>query len=195
MPLVIPIIVSAPLISYMNISSTRALLLSIPIGIISLIIIDRIPLRKSISLIKKGISIRFALAIVTIMIFREFFSQSELMETLRKLPLSSLHPFLLLIFIPLLLGFATGHNLIAISLSYPILEPLSHLGSKAIFSSIIYMATFMGYLFSPVHLCVVVTCEYFKSDLTKIYKVFIPISLLVAGIHVLIMSILLRLII
>ena len=185
-PILLVVLVSVPLSVLLKFPSTGSLLISLFLGILSLLLIDRVPLKKIPHFIKEGFSPRFSLAIIGIMVFRELFSRSEFTEFLKSLSHSNFPPFLLITLVPLLFGFSMGHNLVAVSLSYPILEPLFPSAGLNLTSlaSLIYMSSFMGYLFSPVHLCVVVTCEYFKTDLWKMYKKFIPASLAVLAGHV-----------
>jgi len=185
-PILLVVLVSVPLSVLLKFPSTGSLLISLFLGILSLLLIDKVPLKKIPHFIKEGFSPRFSLAIIGIMVFRELFSRSEFTEFLKGLSHSNFPPFLLITLVPLLFGFSMGHNLVAVSLSYPILEPLFPSAGLNLTSlaSLIYMSSFMGYLFSPVHLCVVVTCEYFKTDLWKMYKKFIPASLAVLAGHV-----------
>jgi len=185
-PILLVVLVSVPLSVLLKFPSTGSLLISLFLGILSLLLIDKVPLKKIPHFIKEGFSPRFSLAIIGIMVFRELFSRSEFTEFLKSLSHSNFPPFLLITLVPLLFGFSMGHNLVAVSLSYPILEPLFPSAGLNLTSlaSLIYMSSFMGYLFSPVHLCVVVTCEYFKTDLWKMYKKFIPASLAVLAGHV-----------
>ncbi|MCD6411382.1 MAG: DUF401 family protein [Thermoplasmata archaeon] len=185
-PILLVVLVSVPLSVLLKFPSTGSLLISLLLGILSLLLIDKVPPKKIPHFIKEGLSPRFSLAIIGIMVFRELFSRSEITEFLKGLSHSNFPPFLLITLVPLLFGFSMGHNLVAVSLSYPILEPLFPSAGLDLTSlaSLIYMSSFMGYLFSPVHLCVVVTCEYFKTDLWKMYKKFIPASLAVLAGHV-----------
>ena len=185
-PILLVVLVSVPLSVLLKFPSTESLLISLLLGILSLLLIDKVPLKKIPHFIKEGFSPRFSLAIIGIMVFRELFSRSEFTEFLKGLSHSNFPPLLLITLVPLLFGFSMGHNLVAVSLSYPILEPLFPSAGLDLTSlaSLIYMSSFMGYLFSPVHLCVVVTCEYFKTDLWKMYKKFIPASLAVLAGHV-----------
>jgi len=51
-----------------------------------------------------------------------------------------------------------------------------------------YSAVFTGAMLSPMHLCLVVTRNYFKSDLNKIYKMLIfPLSAIVLSAFILLL--------
>jgi len=69
----------------------------------------------------------------------------------------------------------TGVNTAYIAIAYPILLPLiQHLPNFVNLSVYIYVIGFSGILLSPVHLCLVFTNEYFKSNLLKVYKYLFP---------------------
>ncbi|MEN8223617.1 MAG: DUF401 family protein [Acidobacteriota bacterium] len=73
------------------------------------------------------------------------------------------------------IGFLTGVNTAYIAISYPILLPLiQHLPNFVDLSIYIYVIGFSGILLSPVHLCLVLTNEYFSSNLLKVYKYLFP---------------------
>ena len=42
-----------------------------------------------------------------------------------------------------------------------------------------FASGFLGVLFSPVHICLILTREYFKADLWGIYKKMIPAGIIV----------------
>jgi hypothetical protein len=45
-----------------------------------------------------------------------------------------------------------------------------------------FAAGFAGVMLSPVHLCYVLTCEYFQVDIAKVYRrLFIPSALVLAA--------------
>ena len=87
----------------------------------------------------------------------------------------------MVIIIPLILGVLTGYNLGAVALSYPILVPLfpSDISFIALvgFTSLIFISSLVGYLISPIHLCNVLSSDYLKTDITRMYKMYIPAAL------------------
>jgi len=70
--------------------------------------------------------------------------------------------------IPLISGLATGISLGFVGASFPIVLRL--LGADPTVGEVVYTTVlaygfgYMGMLISPVHVCLVVTCEYFKTD-------------------------------
>ena len=133
-------------------------------------------------------TIKFALVIFGIMIFREIFEVSgantAIFSIFEQLPIP---PLLIIIIIPLVLGITSGYVLSGLTLSFVLIEPLFSLTSLNIIAlaSIFYMSAFIGYLISPLHLCNVLSSEYLKTDTTRMYGIFIPSAFLLLTIHIL----------
>jgi hypothetical protein len=137
--------------------------------------------------VKKSASINLALAIIGIMIFREMFKLSQanliIADTITQLPFS---PIILIVAIPLILGVITGYNYGAITLSYFLVEPLFKFSNMNIVgvSSLIFIGSLVGYLVSPIHLCNVVSSDHFKTDTTRMYKMYIPSAIMVLAVQI-----------
>ncbi len=78
----------------------------------------------------------------------------------------------LLSFLPAVLGFLVGSPSGGISISVPMLASTLNFTSKA--ASLLYISAYFGYLGAPTHLCLVLTADYFKCSLNKMYKYMIP---------------------
>jgi len=86
-------------------------------------------------------------------------------------------PSLVLLFaVPLVVGLLTGYMPAAVGICFPVLVPLIvdataagpaiHYGRMAF----AYAGGLFGVLLSPVHLCLVLSREYFKADLGLVYR-------------------------
>ncbi|MBC7195357.1 MAG: DUF401 family protein, partial [Caldisericia bacterium] len=91
-----------------------------------------------------------------------------------SLTLTSLNiPSILLIFLmPFLSAFLTGLTSMGVAISYPIILNLFYPKGALSFAlmGLAYSGAVLGILFSPLHLCLIVTLNYFKCELSKIYK-------------------------
>jgi hypothetical protein len=141
------------------------------------------------SLIKESLTIKFALMISGIIIFRDIFEVTgvnvNIFSLLEQLPFPHI---ILIVLFPFFLGFITGYIMSGITLSYLLLEPFFAFidVSKVGLVSILFMSAFLGYLISPIHPCNVVSSEYLKTDTTRMYKIFIPATLTLLLLHVII---------
>jgi len=122
----------------------------------------------SIALSKKKLDIKkiilrmkpwnFALIIMGMFLYLHVFEASDARNLIANLPLP---PLLLAIVAGFLLALLTGRVQLPASIVFPVY--LSATGDIHIYLfALIYIAIYFGYIISPVHPCLVVTCEYFK---------------------------------
>ncbi len=79
--------------------------------------------------------------------------------------------FLLLV-IPAVLSFFIGSPLGGIAISFSILSGVLNFTPKS--AALLYSSAYLGYVIAPTHLCLILTAEYFKCPLGKLYKYLIP---------------------
>jgi len=84
----------------------------------------------------------------------------------------SVDDLLLLIAIPAVLAFFVGSPLGGVAISYSILEGIVNFTAKS--AALLYISSYLGYIIAPTHLCLVLTADYFKCSLGKLYRYFIP---------------------
>ncbi len=126
------------------------------------------------------------------MIFRNIIVVSKSLESFSPLlQNSSFHPFLILTIVPLVLGAIIGNNLLAIGLNFILVSSILASNLYVPVVSVLYVSSFIGYLISPLHLCTIVSSEYFKTGLIELYKYLIPSALFVVFINTLIMYVIL----
>ena len=69
------------------------------------------------------------------------------------------------------MAFLTGVNTAYIAIAFPVLLPLiQHLPNYFYLSLYIYVIGYAGILVSPLHLCLVLTNEYFEASLLEVYR-------------------------
>ena len=109
-------------------------------------------------------------------IFRDVFETSGALVSLSQIvQKSSAWPPLLLVFVPLLIGFALGDSTPAMALSLSVLSFMD--GFTPASACIAYTCMYFGHLLSPTHLCFVATSEYFRAGTLGIYKRLLPATL------------------
>jgi len=159
---------------------TRVFIVGVILSIFALFFLLNIDWRKYLELLKKSFSIKLALVIIGIMVFRQMVEVSKandfIASVISDLPI---HPIFIILILPLLMGLITGYNLGAIALSYLLVEPFFEFTNINIIglTSLVFMSALVGYLISPIHLCNVVSSEHLKTDTTRMYKMYIPASL------------------
>lgn len=84
----------------------------------------------------------------------------------------SVNNALLLVIIPAVLAFFIGSPFGAVAISYSILAGIINFATKS--AALLYISSYLGYVIAPTHLCLVLTADYFKCPLSKLYKYLIP---------------------
>lgn len=133
---------------------------------------NKVPIRKAGSMVKEGFSVHMGVAMVGIMFFRQVVNSSGIVTDLMGL-LEGSPVILLMIGLPMAISVFMGLALLSIGVCFPLLLPLSPV-STPVFATVVYMSAFTGYLASPLHLCLILTKEYFNSSLIGVYKRFLP---------------------
>jgi len=181
LPPLIPLPISFILMP-LGLTQVRSFLIGVIISIPLVFLLTKTPTKKYVDIIKKGLSWKLPLAIFGIMIFREMFTVSKIDvfigDMVQDIPIPALIFFVV---IPLFFGVVMGYNLGAIGVSFPIIYaflPLFNDVNMVALASIMYVSSLVGYLISPLHLCVVVSSEYLKTEFTGMYKMLVPAALL-----------------
>jgi hypothetical protein len=169
-----------------EITETRAFIIGVIIGIISLFLLLKIDWKTTTHILRKSLSWNLALAIFAIMIFRQMIQLSGVDTLIAAGMKTYAFPALAIILLfPLIIGILIGSDFASVALSFPIVAPfiaatgISTLGCTAL----IFMAINMAYLISPIHLCNVLSSDYLHTDVTRMYKMYIPTTITVLLIH------------
>ncbi len=117
----------------------------------------------------------FALIIVGMFLYLHIFQSSNAGDLIASLPLP---PRLLAITAGFLLGLLTGRVQLPASIILPVY--LAAAGSITPFVfALIYISIYFGYVTSPVHPCLIVTCQYFHVPIRDMIKKLAPATLII----------------
>jgi integral membrane protein (TIGR00529 family) len=143
------------------------------IGILFLLLITRPSsdvLWKSVS--NKGVY-SVALAAYGAMLLRNATIASGASNILGQiLATSNVHSAILLSSVPAALSFLIGSPAGGIAVSVPIIAGTVSFSAGAV--SLLYISAYLGYLGAPTHLCLVLTADYFKCRLNRLYRLLLP---------------------
>ena len=116
---------------------------------------------------------RYTFLILAVFIFMYVFKATTIAGFISKLTSSK---FVLVVFIGSALGFLTGRVNLPVALMVPILAALPEEGKMKILDfSILHFSIFVGYVISPVHPCILVSLQYFKTSyLSSLKHMLIP---------------------
>ncbi len=132
----------------------------------------------------RGANLEQVAAMFWIMAFKGFVTISPVFPSLvSKGMAKGVSPALMALVMPLLFGYGSASPLSTVGVLVPILLPHALTSAaKMAMISVIYSAGFVSYFASPLHLCQVLTCQYFKVDITSVYKLYWPIIASLGGV-------------
>jgi integral membrane protein (TIGR00529 family) len=147
--------------------------------VIFLLLFYRYNLKSILTAVKHGFSIDVIILILGVMIFKEAMEYSGAVKNLSQFFIKEGVPaFPILFLLPFVTGLLTGLTVGFVGSAFPLI--LSIAGNTSISSiSFAFASGFLGVLLSPVHICLILTREYFKADLWGIYKMMIPACIIV----------------
>lgn len=154
--------------------------LSISIGlvILCLFIVLKYPFREILMTFKEGFSWEILLIILGVMTFKAVMESSGAVTNISTFFSEENIPLLPVLFIlPFISGLLTGLTIGFVSSTFPIilgLENVHHISAI----SFAFASGYVGVFLSPVHLCLVLTREYFKANMAGIYSKIIKVSIL-----------------
>jgi len=138
--------------------------------------------------LKYGVDLKILSLLYAVMLYKATIEGSGAAYTLfSDMQHIGLPAVVLLAVLPFLMGFATGISMGFVGISLPLLVPFLTLGSEVNRYALIlaYTSGYVGVLLSPVHLCLILSTEYFKASLAKVYKLLLPPLLTIQALVVL----------
>ncbi len=83
--------------------------------------------------------------------------------------------FIMIVLLPFITGLLTGITLAYVGIAFPIISSyiVSNTGVNMSYEMLAYVSGFIGVLLSPVHICLLLTNEYFGSDLSKVFSKYL----------------------
>jgi hypothetical protein len=143
-------------------------------AVIWVAVFNHVPVyRIRVSLMDRG-SVSILLLIVAIMIFQGVLKESQAALQIRSELFAYHIPVAMVVMIlPFLAGFITGIAVGFVGTSFPLIIPMfpdNSLVGYLASAALAFTFGFMGMMLSPVHLCFLVTKDYYGASLTKSYR-------------------------
>ena len=163
------IVVIAAYISLLNVTGFS---LEIAAGsvMIALLVIKRYSFKKLVQTVKDAFPVKLVFIIIGVMAFKEVLLESGAIDELPVLMNSYGIPVAVLyILLPFAGAFTSGITISYVSLTFPILITLG-IADNLWFASVAYIAGFIGTMSTPLHLCAVMTADFFKSSLGNLLR-------------------------
>lgn len=126
--------------------------------------------------LRDSVSFKTLLLVLGVMVFKGMMEDSGAVGHLpQALETAGVPVGVVLVGLPFLVGLMTGLTVAYVGVAFPLLLPLIH-GPTGIDMGLLALANaagFAGVMFSPVHLCLVLTREYFGAKLAPIYRMLV----------------------
>jgi len=135
----------------------------------------RAGLRKYWELIKYGFALEVIVLIAGVMLFKQTMEVSGAVDNISRFFIENHIPLMpTLIALPFAVGVLTGITVGYVGATFPLLVSLA--GTASIEPMALAFASgFVGVLVSPVHVCLVLTREYFRAEIAALYRrLYIP---------------------
>ena len=157
---------------------TGDLLIALIASFVSIVAFNR-AYRKIPEIFKKTIDLKIILLVIGVMIYKTAIEASGASQAFYDEVLSMSNPYVAGFTLPFVIAFATGIELSYTSVALPLLT--SFTGTVNVVESnlfLVFLGGILGVLLSPMHLCLVLTAQYFKARLYVVYRYLIPAALI-----------------
>jgi len=160
------------LISFLALFVKLDLLLTLVISLIILYVHKRPNLKDLGEIFRNVIDLRFVMLVVAVMSFKSLIEETNAaLEFFNHLNSLNFSVFIASCLLSFIVGFATGIEMSYSAIALPLLTSFTGVSSN--FNPLNFMLViafgFFGVMLSPLHLCLVLTAEYYKANLKKTY--------------------------
>jgi hypothetical protein len=136
---------------------------------------------------KESFKVSIVFLIAGILIFKEMLQVSGVVQWLPGyLHSAGIPDLLVVICLTSFVGFATGISQAYIGATFPLLIGIIGLGAAVKPGMLIlaYISGFVGLMISPVHLCFILTVDYYKANLLKVWRRIILPELVILAVAI-----------
>jgi integral membrane protein (TIGR00529 family) len=124
---------------------------------------------------RTGTSAQVLITVVMVIYFKQMLEASRAVDGFHQgLSQLGVPPLVLLVLLPFAIGFMTGIAIAFVGVAFPIILPILTGGDNLfVYLMLAYVSGYCGVLLSPLHLCLVLTKDYFKAELRKVYRILV----------------------
>jgi len=151
------------------------LVLVILVVIAALVVLERPPALDVWKAFRRGTEFQIVTLIVGVGAYKHLLEVAEIVEAVPPFLLAMNLPLTAVVaIVPFIVGLITGVTLAYIGVCFPLLIPLMGTPANMELVMLAFVSGFVGCLLSPVHLCLVITREYFHATWGGIYRMLLP---------------------
>jgi hypothetical protein len=146
---------------------------SMAIVVAAMLVAHRYAPRQIWTAVRESLSLKTLLLVLGVLVFKGVMEDSGAVDHLpQALEAAGVPATVVLVSLPFLVGLMTGLTVAYVGVAFPLVLPLIQ-GADGVDMGLLALATaagFAGVMFSPVHLCLVLTRDYFGARLAPIYS-------------------------
>ena len=138
---------------------------------------------------KYGLDPKILFLLYSVMLYKTIIEGSDVAYAIfSDMQAIGLPVLVILAVLPFLMGFATGLGMAFVGITLPLLVPFINLdvGFNNYALLIAFFSGMLGVFLSPLHLCLILSAEFFKANLAKVYRFILPSCLVMEAIVILI---------
>jgi len=139
--------------------------------------------------LKNGLDWKILFLLYAVMLYKTVIESSGTAQSLfTDMQNIGFPTLVILIVLPFLISFAAGLSMAFVGVAFPLLVPfvVPEAGFNGAALFLAYVSGMAGMLLSPLHLCLVLSAEYFGASLTRVYKYLLPPVLVIEAIAVIV---------
>ncbi|MBT0665410.1 DUF401 family protein [Geobacter pelophilus] len=159
-------------------------LLAMSAAVLALLLWHRYSAAAILETLRESVSPKVLLLVAGVLLFRETLEATGALKGVSGyLAASGISLLPLIILIPFLAGIMTGLTVGFVGITFPFLLPLLAANGQSMpeLVAIAFGSGFCGVMLSPLHLCLVLSGEYFNADFARVYRrLLIPSALVLA---------------
>ena len=152
------------------------IVIALAISFVVVLIGSRTSRRSIWPVVKRSITIKLFFMVFGILVFKDML---ELSGAVADIPVEvarfGIRPAAIIFIVAFLSGLMSGMVAAFVGLSFPILSGFLYL-PEINFGNVFlaYLSGYLGMILSPTHFCLLLTTEYFKAELGRVYREFLP---------------------
>jgi hypothetical protein len=143
-------------------------------AIVCVMVQNRLGLGFVFTVLKKRSLWTMLMVIAAIFIFKDVMQAAGIVEAMAKSAGGGVALFAAAVFLPFLVGMVAGINVAFVGATFPLLIGLlKSLGMEDQMVPYLILGSFSGFtgvMISPIHICFVLTCNYFETDLARAWR-------------------------
>ena len=192
--LISPIIIIILLFVAFKLDMLICVLTGLALAILNILISRKLRVIGMLKVIFGKLSVyQMIFVVVSVLIFTGIMRSSTLISELSRFFTGGIDgniPFvymtITIIFLPFIIGLLTGLTVGFVGITFPLIFSTIVPGGIDVMPMAIlaYISGVSGVMLSPVHMCLVLTNQYYNSEFSRVYKTLIPVSLSVLALAV-----------